>query len=59
MNSKKIAANLLFGIGALIILVTHIQILAMGLPTQFHTFHAIINIFAGALTMTGFLMIKK
>ena len=48
----------LYGIGLFIVLGTHIYMLAVGLPPEQMTAHAILNIVAACLMATGWLSRK-
>lgn len=50
---KRGARLILYIIGMLIVIGTHIGLLVMGLPQEFVAAHAGINLFAGALILLG------
>ena len=52
MNNKKGMATLgmiLFWVGILVVIVSHLAILKSGLPMSAHTYHAYLNLFAAFL----------
>jgi len=45
-KTKKLMSNIMFWIGVAIVAITHIGIIAMGLPQELIRQHAAINLFA-------------